>query len=134
MKQYKTDIIDRISTSRGRLPHIKTPVNKSDEEGGCGVTGFIASVPVKGRHIYEPSVQMHNRGNGKGGGIAAVGLAAEDLGVTQEILDTHYLLQVACLDPTSRPHMEASNIEPFLDVHKAEKIPPLMITGKSGLK
>ena len=125
MKQYNTDIIDEISTSRGRLPHIKTPVNKSDEEGGCGVTGFIASVPVKGRHIYEPSVQMHNRGNGKGGGIAAVGLSAGDLGVTQEVLDTHYLLQIAYLDPNSRAHVETDNIEPFLDVHKAEKIPTI---------
>ncbi len=35
------------------------------EEGGCGVTGFACSIPVSGRHIFEPSVQMHNRGNGK---------------------------------------------------------------------
>jgi len=32
---------------------------------------------------------MHNRGNGKGGGIAAVGLSAEDLGVPQDILEDH---------------------------------------------
>ncbi len=48
----------------------------TEEEGGCGVTGFACSIPVGGRHIYEPSVQMHNRGNGKGGGIAAVGPGA----------------------------------------------------------
>ena len=47
---------------------------KSAEEGGCGVVGFAATVPVRGRHIFEPSIQMHNRGNGKGGGIAAAGL------------------------------------------------------------
>ena len=45
---------------------------------------------------------MHNRGNGKGGGIAAVGLVAEDVGVSQEVLDSHYLLQIALLDPTAR--------------------------------
>jgi len=117
------DIIGKILTSRAKLPHIKTPVNKCDEEGGCGVTGFIASIPVRGRHIYEPSVQMHNRGNGKGGGIAAVGLSAKDLGVTQEILDSHYLLQVAYINSKSRPDVEASNIEPWMDIHKFEMVP-----------
>ena len=42
-----------------------------EAEGGCGVTGFACSIPVGGRHIYEPSIQMRNRGNGKGGGVAA---------------------------------------------------------------
>ena len=117
--------IKNILKSRGRLPHDDVPSKKPAEEGGCGVTGFISSIPVRGRHIYEPSVQMHNRGNGKGGGIAAVGLSAEDLGVSQKILDTHYLLQVALLDPTSRPDVEESAIKPFLEVHKAEGIPTL---------
>ncbi len=115
--------IKKILSSRARLPHGDIPLKKSAEEGGCGVTGFISSIPVRGRHIYEPSVQMHNRGNGKGGGIAAVGLSAEDLGVTQEILDTHYLLQIALLDPQSRSDVEEFAIAPFFEVHKAERIP-----------
>jgi len=118
-------IIDKIQASRGKLPHQEIPVKKSAEEGGCGVTGFISSIPVRGCHIYEPSVQMHNRGNGKGGGIAAVGLSAEDLGVTQDVLNTHYLLQVALLDPECRSDVEAAAIEPFLEVHKARRIPTL---------
>ena len=118
-------IIDRILASRARLPHGSVPIRKSSEEGGCGVTGFISSIPVSGRHIFAPSVQMHNRGNGKGGGIAAIGLSAQGLGVSQEVLDTYYLLQIALLDPESRPEVETSNIEPFLDVHKAERIPTL---------
>jgi len=117
--------IENILKSRGLLPHGNISLKKSAEEGGCGVTGFISSIPVRGSHIYEPSVQMHNRGNGKGGGIAAVGLSADDLGVSQEVLDTHYLLQIALLDPKSRPEVEVSNIEPFLEVHKAEPIPTL---------
>jgi len=117
--------IKNILKSRARLPHGEIPSKKPAEEGGCGVTGFISSIPVRGRHIYEPSVQMHNRGNGKGGGIAAVGLSAENLGVSQEILDTHYLLQVALLDPGARPDVEESAIKPFMDVHKAENIPTL---------
>jgi glutamate synthase domain-containing protein 1/glutamate synthase domain-containing protein 3 len=117
--------IDKILSSRNKLPRENIRNKKSAEEGGCGVTGFIASIPVRGRHIFEPSVQMHNRGNGKGGGIAAVGLSAEDLGVSQEVLDSHYLLQVALLDPKSGHEVERSNIEPFLDVHKTERIPTL---------
>ena len=80
---------------RRQLP----PRNPEAEEGGCGVTGFACNIPVSGRHIFEPSVQMHNRGNGKGGGIAAVGLEANKLGVDQETLDKDFLLQVALLDP-----------------------------------
>jgi len=115
-------VIDQMIASRANLPHNNIAVQKTEEEGGCGVTGFIASVPVRGKHIFEPSVQMHNRGNGKGGGIAAVGLSADDLGVTQDVLDTHYLLQVALIDPDSRADVEASNIIPYLDIHKSEKI------------
>ena len=53
-----------------------------EAEGGCGVTGFACTIPVGGKHIYEPSIQMRNRGNGKGGGIAACGQVAEELGVS----------------------------------------------------
>ncbi len=35
---------------------------KPSDEGGCGVTGFASNVPLAGRHIFEPSVRMHNRG------------------------------------------------------------------------
>ena len=125
MERFKEAMIDKILAARKKLPRGNVPVKKSTEEGGCGVTGFIASIPVSGRHIYEPSVQMHNRGNGKGGGIAAVGLSAESLGVTQDILDSHYLLQVALLDPESRGDVEKSFIAPHLEVHKAEQIPTI---------
>jgi len=125
MKGNSREIIEKIIASRALTTAPKGVYKKAagEEEGGCGVTGFIASVPVSGRHIYEPSVQMHNRGNGKGGGIAAVGLSAKDLGVTQEVLDTHYMLQVALLDPESRPRVEASHIEPFFEIHTAGTVP-----------
>jgi len=120
------ELIERILASRAGLPAATPAENKKTaEEGGCGVTGFIASVPVSGRHIMEPSVQMHNRGNGKGGGIAAVGLSARDLGVSQDVLDSHYLLQVALLDPHARSEVEKTCIEPFLDVYKAAEVPHL---------
>lgn len=95
----------------------------TEEEGGCGVTGFACSIPVSGRHIYEPSVQMHNRGNGKGGGIAAVGLDAERLGVSKDILRDDYILQIALLDPACRNAVEAEFINPMFNVDHAQMIP-----------
>ncbi|MFC1816096.1 glutamate synthase [Thermodesulfobacteriota bacterium] len=123
MRQNTESIIEKIYAARAKLPHGNAPIKKSAEEGGCGVTGFMASIPVSGRHIFEPSVQMHNRGNGKGGGIAAVGLCADDLGVTPSVLDSHYLLQVALLDPNVRPEVETANIVPFMDIHKDGPVP-----------
>ena len=125
MNLKNNKIINNILASRGKLPHIKTPLNKCDEEGGCGVTGFISSIPIKGRHIYEPSVQMHNRGNGKGGGIAAVGLSHEDIGVPKEILEDHYLLLVSYLDKGSVKEVESTNITNIFDIYKAQKIPTI---------
>lgn len=116
-------MLEEIIASRGKLPRATFEDRKAVEEGGCGVTGFIASIPVGGRHIFEPSVQMHNRGNGKGGGIAAVGLVPEDVGVTQDILDTHYMLQIALLDPNVIRQVEKEFIEPFLDVCQGSRIP-----------
>lgn len=126
MMKRNTDIlIKNILASRGRIPHMETPVNKCDEEGGCGVTGFMASIPIAGRHIYEPSVQMHNRGNGKGGGIAAVGLSASDLNIPKDVLEDHYLLQVAYIDETAGAQVEASHISPHFDIYKSEKTPTI---------
>src|ERR1039457_7035417 len=114
-----SELIKRLGSSRKRLAESlnhSSSIRKEAEEGGCGVVGFCCSEPVAGRHIYEPSRQMHNRGNGKGGGIAAVGLVPEQLGVSREVLDTHYLLHVAFLDAKAQPEIEAQFIRPFFDV------------------
>ncbi len=103
----------------------KDRVLKAEDEGGCGVTGFAASVPVSGRHIFAPSIQMHNRGNGKGGGIAAVGLVPEIMGVSQEILDKDYLIQIAYLDEGSRTEVAAKFITPVFRVDHAQRLPTL---------
>ena len=113
------ELIQRLMDSRKWLAQslsVPSFIRKESEEGGCGVVGFCCSEPVPGRHIYEPSRQMHNRGNGKGGGIAAVGLVPEQLGVSREVLDTHYLLHVAFLDAKARPEIEAEFIKPFFDI------------------
>ena len=112
-------VIKRILKSKKRLTdefELVNDVRKPEEEGGCGVVGFCCSEPVPGRHIYEPSKQMHNRGNGKGGGIAAVGFKPEQLGVSREVLDNYYMLHIALLDPNARPEIEKKFIEPNFDV------------------
>ncbi len=93
------------------------------EEGGCGVTGFACTVPVGGRFIYEPSVQMQNRGNGKGGGIAAAGLVPEQLGISDEVLQSHYLLQIALLDPDCHAELEREFILPNFEIAVSTRQP-----------
>jgi glutamate synthase domain-containing protein 1/glutamate synthase domain-containing protein 3 len=114
-----SELIQRLAGSRKRLAeslNYSPSIRKEAEEGGCGVVGFCCSEPVAGRHIYEPSRQMHNRGNGKGGGIAAVGLVPEQLGVSREVLDTHCLLHVAFIDTKVRPEIEEQFIKPFFNI------------------
>jgi glutamate synthase domain-containing protein 1/glutamate synthase domain-containing protein 3 len=104
--------------NRGLRPHRKTA-----EEGGCGVVGYASTVPFAGRHILSPCMQMHNRGNGKGGGIAAVGLSSEDFSISREELDRDYLIQIALLDPTCLPMIEKKHILPHFDVHHGGPAP-----------
>ena len=98
-----SDFAERLLATRS-LVYRGEPLlaEHAEEEGGCGVTGFACTIPVRGKFIYEPSVQMQNRGNGKGGGIAAVGLVPEEIGVSREVLSSHYLLQIALLEPTKK--------------------------------
>jgi len=119
--------IQKITDSRGRLKEGMSLPDRCnvEEEGGCGVVGFACSIPVCGRNIFEPSIQMHNRGNGKGGGIAAVGFLPEQLGVSKDTLDECYMLQVALLDPTAREEVEKSCITPFMDIVSIAMLPTI---------
>ncbi|UCE47758.1 MAG: hypothetical protein JSW47_19435, partial [Phycisphaerales bacterium] len=119
------DLIERLTRSRGRLVegfNLGRDIKKSADEGGCGVVGFCCTEPVAGRHIYEPSRQMHNRGNGKGGGIAAVGFDSEQLGVSQQILDDYYMLHIALLDPKVRPEVEKRFITANFEIAASGKL------------
>lgn len=115
----KREFIQQILASKKRLLEqydLPAVAGRGEEEGGCGVVGFCCTEPVPGRHIYEPSKQMHNRGNGKGGGIAAVGLVPGELGVSREILEDHYMLHIALLDPEAKAEVERDFIYPFFDI------------------
>lgn len=118
-------IAEKILSTRSQVYSKYSPlsVSKSAEEGGCGVTGFACTVPLAGRFIYEPSVQMQNRGNGKGGGIAAVGLTPEQMGVPRDVLESHYILQIALLDPTCHAEIERQFVIPNFDIALSARQP-----------
>lgn len=118
-------VINNILKSKKKLAgNFGYPDSKSvtEAEGGCGVIGFCCTEPVPGRHIHEPSRLMHNRGNGKGGGIAAAGFIPEQMGVTREILEDCYMLHVAYLDPLSRQEVEKKYINPVYEIKKSSKL------------
>jgi glutamate synthase domain-containing protein 1 len=124
----KKTIAEAITDSRYHFREADNLVKQAGieaEEGGCGVTGFACNIPVSGRHIFEPSVQMHNRGNGKGGGLAAVGLSPSQMGVDQETLDNDFLLNIAVIDETVLPEMEKRFIRPYFRVSHEAFIPTI---------
>jgi glutamate synthase domain-containing protein 1/glutamate synthase domain-containing protein 3 len=91
-------------------------------EGGCGVVGLLASEPLQGKHLYTASYQMRNRGNGKGGGIAMLGLVADEIGVSDRIINEDFILQIAYLDPACRKEIETEHLFPFYQVDQAQEI------------
>ena len=136
MEFDKNRFFKRILASRRELVAgaPASPGRKSAEEGGCGVVGFACSVPVRGRHIFEPSIQMHNRGNGKGGGIAAACLKPAQLGVDEGTLREDYILQIALLDPDALGAVEKECIEPNLTVDHKTQVKPTAEFGDLGLE
>jgi glutamate synthase domain-containing protein 1/glutamate synthase domain-containing protein 3 len=118
-------MIQKLLNSKKRLVDgLKFPVSvtKGEDEGGCGVVGFCCTEPVSGRNIYEPSRLMHNRGNGKGGGVAAVGFIPDQLGVSREILDECYMLHIAFLDAKVRQELENKYVIPHFDVAASSEL------------
>ena len=110
--------VEKILASRRSLPKIDVSSAARDEaaEGGCGVIGIACSEKIAGRHLLQSLIQMRNRGNGKGGGIAAVGLVPEEFGVSQKVLEEDYLIAVAYLDPSVREEVEKTSIYPTFEV------------------
>ena len=120
-----SDVIKKLLLSRKRLAEgltVPDHENKCEEEGGCGVVGFCCTEPVPARHIDAPSKQMHNRGNGKGGGIAALGFVPEQLGVSRQMLEEDYMLHIAFLDPAIRTEIERKYVSPYFEVALATEL------------
>src|SRR5690606_8957516 len=60
-----------------------------------------------------------------GGGIAAVGLTPEQMGVPREVLDEAYLLQIALLDPGCHADLERRFVLPHFEVLLSVRQPQL---------
>jgi len=123
-----------LASRRKLLTDYSIQRKKVTQEGGCGVVGFAASVPVRGRHIFEPSIQMHNRGNGKGGGIAAACLNPEQLGVDADTLREDYILQIALLEPEVEKAVEERFIAEQLRIEHKTKLVPVADHRELGLE
>ncbi len=122
------DLALKIIASRRKLnPDAVPPSSKGKEaaEGGCGVIGIACSEQIPARHLLQSLAQMRNRGNGKGGGIAAVGLLPEEFGVSREVLQNDTLLAIAYLNPLCRADLERKRISPFFDVDQVRIQPHL---------
>jgi glutamate synthase domain-containing protein 1/glutamate synthase domain-containing protein 3 len=114
----KAEFAPRIIASRANLiPEGGFIVPRGEEaEGGCGVIGMASNVQVAAEHMLQSLQQMRNRGNGKGGGIAAVGLVPEQFGVSRTILDNDYLIAIAYLDIKVREELESEYINKIFEV------------------
>ncbi|MCW5887435.1 MAG: hypothetical protein KIT07_04855 [Anaerolineales bacterium] len=119
--------LTRILNSRGKLPRTDLTQFNRDEaaEGGCGVIGMASSERIAARHMLAALAQMSNRGNGKGGGIAAVGLDAAEFGVSPDVLHNDYLLAMAYMDPTARAEVEAQYIHPVFEIDHVREQPQM---------
>jgi len=117
---------ERLLESRRHLvPNADWPDRSPDAaEGGCGVLGLACNVPIAGRHVVEAAAQMHNRGNGKGGGIAMAGLDPAQMGVGAETLRDASLIQIAYLDPAARGEVEQAGLAAF-DLIQGYRVPTL---------
>ncbi len=97
------------------LPKIE--MNDADAaEGGCGVVGITSEIPIAGRHLFKSLEQMRNRGNGKGGGVAMVGLDPAQFGTTQDVLEEAYMIAIAWVNEGYREDVEAKYIDSVFDV------------------
>ncbi|MCJ7579335.1 MAG: glutamate synthase, partial [Candidatus Aminicenantes bacterium] len=106
-------IAETITKSRKNLVKGRSLEQKNSLEGGCGVIGIIGSEKIAGKNIIRPCEQMRNRGNGKGGGVAAVGLFDD--------YKEHYALHIAFLDDGVRNAVEKEYINSVFDISFAEK-------------
>lgn len=106
-------VAEAITRSRLDMVKGRTSRKRRSLEGGCGVIGIIGSEKLRGNCIIRPCGQMRNRGNGKGGGVAAVGLFDD--------YNDHYALHIAFLDEKVKGPVENTFVNSVFDISHAEK-------------
>jgi len=94
----------KVETEKRKAESVKRTVvvnewDASKEErkelDACGVVSFACTKPVPVESIQTACQRMHNRGNGRGGGILALG------GIFAEVFEDCYALQIITLVPES---------------------------------
>ncbi len=128
----RVDFVSRLVASRRKLPIEGLPdprLVQAEAEGGCGVIGIASSEPIRGRHLLQSLIQMRNRGNGKGGGVALAGLDPADFGVDPKLLAQDYLLTVAYLDEEARAGIESAHITSAFKVDHVKELRPSEVEG-----
>jgi glutamate synthase domain-containing protein 1/glutamate synthase domain-containing protein 3 len=88
-------------------------LKKEEDEGGCGVIGVISTIPIEGKYIITPCTQMRNRGNGKGGGIAAAGIFPK--------YRDKFAIQIAYIVPDIRKEVEKKYINENFDLTEVQE-------------
>ena len=126
IKDNTAKIAEAIIRSRQNMVRGRALEKKRSLEGGCGVIGIIGSEKLEGNCIIRPCEQMRNRGNGKGGGVAAVGLFDE--------YKEFYALHISYLDEDARGPVEKEFVESVFDVAHAEIQASLDDYRETGLK
>lgn len=126
IKDNAAKIAEAILRSRESMVKGRPLAKKRSLEGGCGVIGIIGSEKLEGRCIIRPCEQMRNRGNGKGGGVAAVGLFDE--------YKEFYALHISYLDENERGAVEKKFVESVFDVSFAEQQESLDDYRETGLE
>jgi glutamate synthase domain-containing protein 1/glutamate synthase domain-containing protein 3 len=126
IKENAAEIATAILHSRQSMVRGRPIAKKRSLEGGCGVIGIIGSEKLEGHCIIRPCEQMRNRGNGKGGGVAAVGLFDD--------YQEYYALHISYLDEDARTPVEKEFVESVFDVAFAEKQPCLDDYRETGLE
>jgi glutamate synthase domain-containing protein 1 len=107
-------VSDARSILRSRMRMVSgMPTERRTLEGGCGVIGIVGTEPLPGRLIIRPCDLMRNRGNAKGGGVAAVGLFGD--------LREHYAIHVAYLEESLRDEIERDFVFSRFDVAHVER-------------
>lgn len=125
-KDNPLKIAEAIIQSRRSMVRGRTIGKKRSLEGGCGVIGIISSDKLKGNCIIRPCEQMRNRGNGKGGGVAAVGLF--------DRYKDHYALHISFLDEKVKGPVEKEFVESVFHVSQAEQQDSLDDYRETGLE
>ena len=122
-----------IASERG-LPQVTAHRSEDAAEGGCGVIGTASTVKIPGRALLAALEQMQNRGNGKGGGLAASGLDPGFFGVSDDVMRDDYLMAVAYLDPACRSDVEARFLYPTFEIDATFDVPTIDDPAELGLE